>query len=393
MRKTKQNISLASLIAKYTRGSISEGEWVELHKWISASDSNKLLFERLTNNVVSNLKYRDNVLSSANKDMVWAKIESKLRKKKNAHIFNAIKIAASIIIVVGVFSVLMLNRNPYDRMENTIAVSESSSVVSPTLITSDGKAFSLDENIEISENNVVVSNAHKQLVYAADKSTALANPKTTYNTIVVPKGGDYKLILADGTQVWLNSDTKLKYPSNFNGAYRKVFLEGEAYFDVTKDKKHPFVVNVNGMNVKVLGTSFNVNGYLDSKDVVTTLVEGKVKVENIDKNTSRIILPNEQIIYSRESGDFMKSVVNTQLYTSWRNGRFVFCEETLENIMTRLSRIYDIDVFYMSKDIKQMRFSGDLQRYDDVEKILDMLEVTKKVKFNKNKNTVIVETR
>jgi len=391
MRQIKDNISLASLIAKYTRGALSEKESMELEKWIASSESNNALFNKLTGNTLSNIKHRKTILESANKEMVWNKIESSLRKKKRTRIISVLQVAASILLIVGAFTLVLINKNPYSIMEKTSGKVVISKNLSPTLITSDGKAFSLDKKIKLSHQNVSILNNNKKLVY--EKSTQAVKPvKATYNTIIVPKGADYKLQLADGTEVWLNSDTKLKYPSSFQGKNRKVYLEGEAFFDVTKDKSHPFIVNVNDVNVKVLGTSFNVNGYKDASEITTTLVEGKVKVESNVSKSSRIILPNEQLVFNTKSGDYIKQKVDTRLYTAWRNGRFVFCEESLEDIMRRLSRIYDIEVFYMHKEVKNLKFSGDLSRYKDIEKIFEMLEVTKKVKFSKKNNTVIIES-
>lgn len=390
MEKTRYNITIATLIAKHTEGTLSDVEKKQLSNWLESSNSNKILFNDLINNIDSNLEVRHNTLSKINKDKLWNRIDNKTNPKR-ANLISALQMVASIVIICSAFTLIYMKKNPYLLMSKVdLCEIERNVIKCPTLITGD-KEILLDKNLNIVQNDVnLISSNDKGLVYETNNSS---NPikDVSYHTIVVPKGTNYKLALSDGTKVWLNSDTKLKYPTSFKGKYRKVFLEGEAYFDVKKDKNHPFIVKVNEVDVKVLGTSFNVNSYEENGNIKTTLVEGKVQIEHKRLHVSKIIYPNEQLVLSNDKSDFIVHKVDTKLFTAWKMGRFVFCEDRLDNIMERLSRIYDIEVRFDSASLKDLHFSGDLLKYRNVDSILEMLEITNKVRFIRKGKVVIVK--
>ena len=211
-----------------------------------------------------------------------------------------------------------------------------------------------------------------------------------YNTVEIPKGGEYQLQLADGTKVHLNSMSSLKFPVRFTGKRREVELTGEAYFEVTKDAQHPFVVNMNGMQIEVLGTSFNVKAYESDSEMVTTLVEGKVKVKAINGRSEQVILhPNQQAQLNHQNGNIEVDEVDVSLYTAWKNGKFLFRDERLEDIMKELSRWYDIKVFYMNQSVKELQFSGNLNKYKDISSMLEMIQVTESVTVEVKGNIIV----
>jgi ferric-dicitrate binding protein FerR (iron transport regulator) len=390
MRKTRYNITIASLIAKYPKDELTERESLILSNWLAASGSNKVLFDDLINNVDSNLEERKKALSTAKKEKLWNRIENKTNQRR-ANLISALQMAASIILICGAFTLIYLKKNPYLLMaKQNLYVAESNIVKCPTLITDD-KEILLDKSLNIDQNNVNLrTTGESGLIYKTMNSDN-SNIKVSYHTIVVPKGSEYKLMLADGTHVWLNSDTKLKYPTSFKGKYRKVFLEGEAFFDVTKDKEHPFIVKVHDVDVKVLGTSFNVNSYDKGGNITTTLVEGKVKIENQKSNISKIIYPNEQLVFSNDKLSFIVHKVDTRLYTAWKTGRFVFSEDRLESIMNRLSRTYDVEVRFENEKLKDLHFSGDLLKYKKIDNLLEILELTNRVEFLKKNHIILVK--
>ena len=209
-----------------------------------------------------------------------------------------------------------------------------------------------------------------------------------YNQLDIPRKGEYRLVLADGTRVWLNSESSLKYPVAFQGNERKVYLEGEAYFEVSKDEHKPFTVVTGESSIRVLGTSFNVRAYADEAQLCATLVEGKVRLSHAQQ--SLILSPDEQGVVTLASGKLEKRKVDASLYTVWKDGRFVFENQTLEEIMNTLSRWYDVKVFYTNEQVKQAMFNGNLKRYDDFDQIVKMLELTGVAHFKINGETIII---
>lgn len=209
-----------------------------------------------------------------------------------------------------------------------------------------------------------------------------------FNTLVIPVGGLYELELSDGTRVWLNSVSQLRYPVQFTGKERKVYLFGEAYFDVRTDSLRPFVVESGGMNVRVYGTEFNVTAYRDEK-LRTTLVQGKVGIK-VDGEKELLLRPGQMAEYDAQTKHLEVQEVNTYLYTAWIEGTFAFKDETIEEIMGRLSRWYDLNVFYANEEVKKQLYDGIIPQVKDFEDVLRMIEGTATIHFEIKGNTVIV---
>ena len=196
--------------------------------------------------------------------------------------------------------------------------------------------------------------------------------------------------MPDGTHVWINSDSELSFPTQFDSTRREVFLTGEAYFSVTKDKEKPFIVKVNeDIEIKVLGTQFNVQAYQDENTIETTLCEGSVNVS--DGKQKVTLTPSLQAVYSKSTKNLITRKVDTRLYSSWKDGLFVFENKPLEEIMTPLSRWYNIHVFYANQAVKTYHFTGDLERYGDFRKTLGMIEKATSIRFVINGNNIMVE--
>lgn len=209
-----------------------------------------------------------------------------------------------------------------------------------------------------------------------------------FNTLVIPVGGLYELELSDGTWVWLNSVSQLRYPVQFMGKERKVYLSGEAYFDVKTDSLRPFIVESGGMNVRVYGTEFNVTAYRDEK-LRTTLVQGKVGIK-VDGEKELLLRPGQMAEYDAQTKHLEVQEVNTYLYTAWKEGTFAFKDETIEEIMGRLSRWYDLNVFYANEEVKKQLYDGIIPQVKDFEDVLRMIEGTATIHFEIKGNTVIV---
>ena len=304
--------------------------------------------------------------------------------------------AASILLVAGLFSVMMY----LGKVDSGISQEEQwLSAIEPgsqkaELILADGKVLDLDKNKkkdEIKEKDgTIINNTGSSLVY--DVSAKPESQKISYNSLVVPRGGEFQLELEDGTKVWVNSETRLRYPTKFSNNKRVVLLEGEAYFEVSKDKNRPFIVKTQGVDVRVLGTQFNVSSYAEEESIQTTLVEGSVVVMDSKNHEKNLLLdPGYQAVYSKDAKELENKKVNVDLYTSWKDGKFVFQESSLSDIMNRVSRWYDVKIFYQNADVGDLNFTGTLKRYDSLDRLLGMIEKTNEVKFFFKDNTIIVQ--
>ena len=243
---------------------------------------------------------------------------------------------------------------------------------------------SSSQTIAVAGGTTIVTTG-KMVKYDAGKEDR--EEKAEWNTIVVPRGGEYELVLADGTRVWLNSESRLTYPVRFTGELREVKMEGEICFDVARKEEQPFVVRTADLAVKVLGTLFNMEAYQEDSRVTNTLVRGKVEVAVGDK--TQVLQPDQQLAV--EAGRFTLKQVVAEDYIGWTNGLFHFTEASLEEIMTKLARWYDVEFFYAKPDLKEAHFSLDIQRYENIATILSKLEKTGRARFRVSGKTVVIE--
>ena len=209
-----------------------------------------------------------------------------------------------------------------------------------------------------------------------------------YNVLSVPRSCEYRLRLADGTMVWLNSDSELRYPVNFAGRERRVFLKGEAYFDVARNTDMPFRVEAGEMEVEALGTEFNMNVYGDDGCLRTTLAEGKVRVSYAATRQACILEPGEQAVL--EEGALSVRQVDLRDIVGWKEGRFVFSDLPLEAIVRQLERWYDVEFDFFDPAAKYYRFTGVIMRHKSLQEVLALLEETTDVKFKTNANEIEV---
>ena len=213
------------------------------------------------------------------------------------------------------------------------------------------------------------------------------NGEIVYNKLEVPRGGECMIKLDDGTKVWVNAETKLKYPVAFVGDRREVVLDGEAFFDVAKNEK-PFIVKTSFGDVRVLGTAFGISAYASEPESYTTLVRGKVSVER-EGIKPVVILPGEQVVTSKD-GKMIKQQVDVEEFVGWKDGIYVFKEKSLGEIMKTLERWYNISVDFQEKSLVDLPFTGNLKRYDDINVFFDALTRTGDMKYRVEGNQVIL---
>ena len=244
-------------------------------------------------------------------------------------------------------------------------------------------------NIKTEDGRRIAADSCKRLSYREADVEDVMEEEPVYNTVRVPGGADYAVELADGTIVRLNCETELRYPVRFVGKERRVYLDGEAFFEVAKNAEMPFIVETKQMQVEVTGTQFDVKAYAEDETMQATLVEGGVKVCAYGAGSKSVALtPSQQYVLDVQTRQAEVKKVDVQLYTGWVEGMFVFKNQRLEDVMTMLARWYSVDVFYIGESVKDIRLSANLGRYEHIDKILDIIQETNKIGFSRKGNVV-----
>ena len=384
----KNPFECARELLRYHRGELSKEEAKGIEEVLSGVEGTKRLSEELKDPGCIEKEIR--VIGKFDVERALSKVRSKRRVRRLS--FVPWVAAASVILMVGA-SVLLLQ----DQKENTAGLPVADRIepgkATVTLEMASGVKFRLDTLSAVVRNNranVAFNNRDGVLrVQEQDSTVASQLIGEDYNTVHVPYGGTYSIELCDGTKVYLNSGTVFEFPSRFSGSRREVKLKGEAYFEVTRNESKPFVVNVDEIEVKVLGTSFNVKSYVDEPGVYTTLVEGSVAIVR-DGQPERVILPGEQAYYNKGVGTLSVASVDVGEYTAWKDGLFYFKDITLEEILRIVSRWYDLNVFYVNQSAKSVVYSGKLPMYSSVEDVLRKFELSGEVRFELKNRTLTV---
>lgn len=303
-------------------------------------------------------------------------------------------VAAACILMVIASALFFFNHKTV-LSTNTIVHAIIPGKNSATLTLANGKKIVLSDvaNGELAkEAGVKISkSADGQIVY---EIIGTAKNSNQLNTLSTSNGETYRIRLPDQSEVWLNAASTIKYPVSFaKHATRKIELTGEAYFEIARDKKHPFIVESKEQRIEVLGTHFNVNAYANENNVKTTLIEGSVKVQRLNSNgktlgaEQAILKPGEQSFLSTDELNIRQADVEEAI--AWKMGFFKFRDENIQSIMRKVSRWYDVEVIYKG-EIPQSGLEGTVSRYQDITQLLDMLQSTGLVKFSIIKNKIIV---
>lgn len=327
-------------------------------------------------------------------EVMWQTIESRLQQdcvyKNNKQHRRLLVWTSWAAVVVLLICLPILYGRREKKEQQPIFTTASLAKQEIVLVMPNGERKTLDdqnEQVVVNEDGGMKTN-DRTLIVESDNQN---DKEPQYYTLDVPKGAEYSLVLADGTKVFLNAGTTLSYPDRFVGKNREITLSGEAYLVVAKDAKHPFIVNAGDVKIQVLGTVFNVNAYPEGEWVRTTLVEGKVQTECNNQNIT--MEPGTQVAYNRMSQIVDYRPVNVDLYTSWIEGYYDFEEMELGELMQTISRWYDIPIDFESADLKRIKFSGRLQRYNSVEQLFKMLEYTQDVDFDITKYRITIRSK
>jgi transmembrane sensor len=386
-----KHLEIEKIIIKYIDQEANYSELKKLDLWLK-DDANSVIFNRFvkTKYLVA-INLGDYNLQKAKKT-IKKKYELQRRKRKIA-VIRKMSIAASIIVVLSFSLSLLIDNNKLleDGSAKTAIELRSNEAI---LTLNSGEKISLKSNKKYSGNNVKGND--KQLLYLQKNETKKTATELAYNYLTIPRGVDFFVQLSDGTKIFLNSDSKLKYPVTFNqGETRKVeLIYGEAYFEVSPSSKHngdSFKVFTKNQEVHVLGTHFNVKAYKEDLLVSTTLIEGKVKVSS-GLNTV-LLSPNQQSRVSKETKFIEVLSVDVSHEVAWVKGLFSFNEVPLEKIMKTLSRRYNVEVIFESEEIKKYKFTGILESKTALKEILKFFESISDgdLKYTLKDNTIVIK--
>lgn len=381
---------IAELLAKELTGALSPEEECVLREW---QEQHPECYQTVLD--AENLKAREEFVGSLRVDEAWEKVKrgAAVPSVRRLNAFRWMAVAASVVLCLGAGALWLWGGRAVQQVSPQLAAVIEVGSSKALLITPEGREIALQDStvqqIEL-EGGITAVNDGKKVVYSDHSSSGNGGETVLkYNTIRVPKGGEYELLLSDRTKVMLNSETELRFPVSFGKDKRDVFLKGEAFFTVTKDTVRPFIVHVSDrISVKVLGTEFNVKAYPDEIRIEATLNRGAVSVSN--KVDSVVLRPDQQAVYDKAEQKLSTREVVAERYSGWKDGKFSFENATLESIMVRLGRWYDIQVVYQNPEAKKYHFTGDLERYEHFDKALNMLEKATNVRFKIDRNNVIV---
>lgn len=362
-------------------GGLSPEEKGKLEDWINESEEHRLLFYKIKKQLSVN-EIR-NYLQTDVED-AWKKVREKTFGAPAVRPRRVLKWLKYAAVVIPVSLSLSLWYAWKEKMENKQA---TVACLSPVLTLDNGEKYQLDpeEQTEIYvDEEVKAYQAGGGLIY----DTTARQEENKYNRIEVPRGSEYWIVLPDGTRVWLNAATELKYPVAFHAKERRVYLKGEAYFEVAPDKNRPFYVETEEVKIRVLGTVFDVNTHY-TRGVRTVLVEGAVALEWGDQKEIRM-KPGELADFDRTTTEVTLKEVDVTSYISWKEGYFVFEDEPLEEIMHTLSLWYDKEFLFVGKRSRALHFSGHIKRYERIETILSAITDVTGVEFRMNGQIILI---
>ncbi len=394
MNRVDHHIRISQLIAKEVNFGLDDNEKQELNTWMNDSEENSQAYSRIRNKK-SFLNWDDD-FHQVNVEEGWKRFDEAVNPNRIVFAFQTILRYAAVIFIplffAGVGYYLYNDLISLSQQQQEQFAKYEPQAPKAQLTLADGRKVNLDDYKVAAlkeKDGTQIEKGEGNLKYQAGEEKRKGKP--LYNTVEIPRGSDYKLVLSDGTKVHLNAMSSLKFPVQFSGKTREVHLTGEAYFEVRKDAKHPFIVNVSGTKVEVLGTSFNVKAYTEEENIVTTLVEGSVKVQSSGFMAEPMLLePGQQAVANEKTGSMDMREVNVALFTSWREGVFLFKNQRMEDIMIELARWYDLKVFYTNPSVKEFRFGGHFNRSSEISSIMEMFELTHKVDAKIDGGTIVI---
>lgn len=380
---------LKKIIVKDILGSASGEERRLLDEWRNQSEEHQRLYEKLVSGSFLEKAVSDN--NKALRRREWKRLEARIVRQRGRSVrLIRFRVAAAVcILALGIGAVGLWSNSRQDRSGSPLA--GSIQIGSPKAIVelAGGQQFlfNKDTTLRLEAQGIQLVSSRDTLdiiqpVIAGERGEE-------YNVVRIPHGGEYITRLPDGSVVHLNAGSELKVPVHFGTESREVWLRGEGFFEVVHRENLIFTVHTDKADISVLGTEFDVRAYTDEKEVVTTLVQGAVGVSS--GRTYDRLKPGEQARIAGK-GDVRVAEVDIYPFIAWKNGRMVFENERLEKIMAELQRWYDFELFYADPDVKEMHFTIDILKYEEISKVLNLMERMNKVKFTQKGRTVVVNS-
>lgn len=373
------------LIAKSFRDELRPEEEQQLKEWLHSSPQHERFYRQAMQggNTDPLVGLPESVLETKRTELLQ-RIRGGQKHHRTRHLIQYLSYAASILLIIMVGTWLWVKRGDEGaKVPKTTTMARNENI---QLRLSDGRTINLSADKEGTiqeQNGAEILQEKGKLAYRQDSSQHKKGIQ--YNELSVPTGGECQLVLEDGTKLWINSNTRVKYPVSFPDNKREIIVSGEIYLEVVKDGR-PFLVNTGAGQVRVLGTSFGVQAY--GEEVLTTLVSGRVRFTN--KTGHKTELKAGEQAVATANGEVTKREVRVEEYVGWKDGWYIFREQRLEDVMTTLNRWYGTNVFYQNPRVKDIRFTGNLKRYESIKTFLEVLAASEDVHYKLNGETIIL---
>ena len=383
----KHEEELAGLIYRRILGTITPEEAEVLDEWRNVCVANETTYRKLMDAAFLEREYQRIKAVDASRPL--ADMQSRIGRKKRQRVLRlgirtgvAAAVAGLILWGVSWFMPQPIPPSTEGQTTGMYATQIRPGETKAVLTLDDGTKVSLGADNRTNEKAIEQNKTQKK------------PGKQEFNRLTTPRGGEFRITLTDGTQVWLNAESQLSYPDTFRTNERRVVLKGEAYFQVARNERKPFYVESDGQLIRVYGTEFNVRSYQEDDEIYTTLVGGSVALQaDNGANAELFLTPGHQAVFDKQTASVYIRPVDTDVVTSWRKGMFVFEEQNLGQIMAELSRWYDFDYEFTDNVLCETVFMGSVPRYGDFGEVLEILEKSGGVKFRMQERTVIVSAR
>ncbi len=390
-KDVQQLLYIAGLIYRQRSGELDEAEQETVDNWLAASEQNRQLFRELSSQDLEAITRNEadpaNLQASVERVYLATGIKpgpariyiSKWRTWRWA--------AAVLVLTVAGAAGLQLAKEKSKPIAAIHTTDVAPGSRKATLKLGNGATIILDDAqngvIANQGKTVIKKSGNGQLVYDASASVTT---EITYNTITTPNGGEYEVILPDGSHVWLNAASVIRFPAAFTGNTRKVEINGEAYLEIVKNEKAPFIVVSGKHSVEVLGTKFNIHSYPKEEDITTTLIQGSIRIA-AGKYT-KVLQPGQQSLVNTSSNSNIRLAtgVNMDEVLAWRNGKFIFDDASLKTVVSQLERWYDVNIDYAG--MEDYRFNGEISRNVSLSKVLKMMELTSNIHYKINDRNI-----
>lgn len=380
---------MRDLVEKFLNRTISPDERKRLKKWVLSSKNNLNLFKKeIKNRSESNLHHHFDG-KDAFKEFMIAVDKSRIMRRKKLQL---LRYAALFVGILATASFVYVSRNNENDNFDTVDTNILSDQIVITLSDGTQQIIATDNKKVLTDQrgNIIAQKQSEGLDFSQIENSS--NDNLVFNEIYIPYGQKFRITLSDGTKVWLNSGSTLRFPKHLNTSTqnRMVYLEGEAYFDVTKDERRPFIVNAENMDIKVLGTQFNVSAYKSDGEITTTLVEGSVNVyENSNPDTKILLSPNYQAAFIKENGTLTKQKVDVRIHTSWMENRLIINNLSFKQIIQKLERLHNVSIINNVESLNEEVYNGEFEN-ESIEAILNTIASSSPFTYKIENNVITI---